>query len=60
MNDVSSETLDALLDAAPRPRPLVFVTVGSDHHRFDRLVSWVDAWAAGRDVDCVIQYGTST
>lgn len=25
-------------------RPLVFVTVGTDHHRFDRLVSWIDEW----------------
>jgi UDP-N-acetylglucosamine transferase subunit ALG13 len=43
-------------------RPLVFVTVGTDHHPFDRLVDWVDAWletpgAAG--VRCVVQHGTS-
>ena len=24
-------------------RPLVFVTVGTDHHPFNRLVQWVDA-----------------
>ena len=47
-----------------RHRPLVFVTVGSDHHRFDRLTGWVDGWVgaradAGRPVDCVIQYGTA-
>jgi UDP-N-acetylglucosamine transferase subunit ALG13 len=43
-------------------RPLVFVTVGTDHHRFDRLMDWMDRWMAGpgRDrVRCVIQYGTS-
>jgi UDP-N-acetylglucosamine transferase subunit ALG13 len=47
----------------PRRRPLVVVTVGSDHHRFDRLIQWVDSWLAGRaetGVDCVIQHGTAT
>jgi UDP-N-acetylglucosamine transferase subunit ALG13 len=42
--------------------PLVFVTVGTDHHPFDRLVRWVDSWLAGRDdrpVRCLIQSGTS-
>jgi UDP-N-acetylglucosamine transferase subunit ALG13 len=46
----------------PRRRPLVVVTVGSDHHRFDRLIQWVDSWLAGRTgngVDCVIQHGTA-
>jgi len=35
------------------------VTVGSDHHPFDRLVRWVDAWAAkrGRGADVLIQHG---
>lgn len=43
----------------PSDRPLVLVTVGSDHHRFDRLVSWVDSWAASRsdEVDCLVQHG---
>lgn len=43
-------------------RPLVFATVGTDHHRFDRLVAWVDAWlaaGAAQRVDCVVQHGTS-
>jgi UDP-N-acetylglucosamine transferase subunit ALG13 len=43
-------------------RPLVFVTVGTDHHPFDRLVAWADAWmAAGRHggAPCLIQTGTS-
>ncbi len=40
--------------------PTVFVTVGTDHHRFDRLVGWADRWAADRrDVRCIVQYGTS-
>jgi UDP-N-acetylglucosamine transferase subunit ALG13 len=43
-------------------RHLVFVTVGTDHHPFDRLVAWADAWmAAGRHhgAPCLIQSGTS-
>jgi UDP-N-acetylglucosamine transferase subunit ALG13 len=28
------------------PTPLVLVSVGTDVHPFDRLVSWIDAWAA--------------
>jgi UDP-N-acetylglucosamine transferase subunit ALG13 len=39
--------------------PLVVVAVGTDHHRFDRLVSWVDGWAAERAARVVIQHGTS-
>ncbi|WP_243715995.1 glycosyltransferase [Actinomadura darangshiensis] len=43
-------------------RPLVLVTVGTDHHRFDRLIEWVDRWFAdagqGR-VHCVVQHGAS-
>lgn len=41
--------------------PLVLVTVGSDHHPFDRLVRWVDEWYADRAgaVRCVVQHGTS-
>lgn len=42
--------------------PLVFVTVGTDHHPFDRLVRWVDNWLASRvdrPVRCLIQTGTS-
>jgi UDP-N-acetylglucosamine transferase subunit ALG13 len=42
-------------------RPLLLVTVGTDHHPFDRLVRWVDAWlATGRaDLRCLMQTGTS-
>jgi len=43
-------------------RDLVFVTVGTDHHPFDRLVAWADAWVASGRNDgrpCLIQSGTS-
>lgn len=41
-------------------RPLVIVSVGTDHHRFDRLVQWTEAFAACRpDVVFVVQRGTS-
>lgn len=34
------------------------VTVGTDHHRFDRLVTWVDSWAASHPtVPVLIQRG---
>jgi UDP-N-acetylglucosamine transferase subunit ALG13 len=45
-----------------RGQPSVFVTVGTDHHQFDRLVSWVDGWLAlgGEDTAaCFLQRGTS-
>ena len=44
------------------PRPLVLVAVGTDHHPFDRVVRWIDAWladGAGEDVDVLVQYGHS-
>jgi UDP-N-acetylglucosamine transferase subunit ALG13 len=44
--------------------PLLVVSVGTDHHPFDRLVRWVDGWldspggrAAG--LRCLMQTGTS-
>jgi UDP-N-acetylglucosamine transferase subunit ALG13 len=41
--------------------PLAFATVGTDHHRFDRLVQWIDDWMLTRreEVRFVIQTGTS-
>jgi UDP-N-acetylglucosamine transferase subunit ALG13 len=27
--------------------PLLLVTVGTDHHRFDRLADWIERWAVG-------------
>ena len=43
-------------------RPLVVVSVGTDHHPFGRVVDWVDRWLArgGADrADCVVQYGSA-
>ena len=43
-------------------RELVFVTVGTDHHPFDRLCGWADAWVAGArhpEVPWFVQSGTS-
>ncbi len=31
--------------AAASPVFTVLVVVGTDHHRFDRLVDWLDDWA---------------
>ncbi len=40
------------------PRPRLFVSVGTDHHRFDRLVGWVADWArANADWDVALQHG---
>ena len=42
--------------------PQVFVTVGTDHHPFNRLVAWIDSWIASRPaglVGCRMQIGTS-
>jgi UDP-N-acetylglucosamine transferase subunit ALG13 len=44
----------------PNQSAIVFATVGTDRHPFDRLVRWLDRIAAGNaDLHCVIQYGTS-
>jgi len=48
------------LSALSGERTLVVAVVGTDHHPFDRLVRWLDAWAQHHgDVQCVVQYGTS-
>lgn len=40
--------------------PRVLVTVGTDHHRFDRLIGWVDRWAAGHpEASVLVQHGTA-
>lgn len=44
------------------PLPLVVCSVGTDHHPFDRLVRWVDAWCASQmpgTVRCFVQVGSS-
>jgi UDP-N-acetylglucosamine transferase subunit ALG13 len=37
------------------------VTVGTDHHRFDRLMDWLDSWQAAHPglVDWIVQHGAS-
>jgi UDP-N-acetylglucosamine transferase subunit ALG13 len=47
--------------SSSRPVPLVLVAVGTDHHPFDRIVDWVDAWLRTTisPVDVLIQYGAS-
>jgi UDP-N-acetylglucosamine transferase subunit ALG13 len=41
----------------------IFVTVGTDHHPFDRLIGWIDSWIAERsatgDIACFVQTGPS-
>jgi UDP-N-acetylglucosamine transferase subunit ALG13 len=43
-------------------RPLLLVTVGTDHHPFDRLIRWTDGWltTTGSRWRCLMQIGTST
>ncbi|WP_308103171.1 glycosyltransferase [Actinocorallia sp. API 0066] len=40
--------------------PLIVVTVGTDHHPFNRLMDWLEPWLAAHPaVRCVAQHGTS-
>ncbi|HST46798.1 glycosyltransferase [Jatrophihabitans sp.] len=42
--------------------PLVgMVTVGTDHHRFDRLMDWIEQWDAGHPgaVRWIVQHGST-
>ena len=45
----------------PGEQPLLLVTVGTDHHPFDRLVRWAAAWldAHPGQLRCLMQTGTS-
>jgi UDP-N-acetylglucosamine transferase subunit ALG13 len=44
----------------PDSKPLVLCLVGTDHHQFERLVSWCDTLATSRrDVDVFVQHGLS-
>lgn len=46
--------------AGPFTGPLVFVTVGTDHHRFERLMDWIDEWGAQNPgARLVVQHGTA-
>lgn len=38
----------------------IFVTVGTDHHPFTRLIEWVDDWSASHDdLELVVQHGAA-
>lgn len=37
----------------------VLVLVGTDYHRFDRLIGWIDTWTADTGADVLVQFGTS-
>ena len=39
---------------------MIFVTVGTHEQPFDRLVSYMDAWAKAHDEEVIIQTGYST
>ena len=43
------------------PAPQVVVSLGTDHHTFDRLVDWIDDWLAGipDPPSCLVQHGAS-
>lgn len=43
------------------PTPSLFATLGTDHHRFDRLIDWLDDWLEGTPstVSGVVQHGAS-
>jgi UDP-N-acetylglucosamine transferase subunit ALG13 len=38
---------------------IIVVSVGTDHHLFDRLISWLTAWGGASRVDLRVQHGTS-
>lgn len=40
-------------------RPTVFVTVGTDHHPFARLMHWIETWPRRADARVVVQHGTT-
>jgi UDP-N-acetylglucosamine transferase subunit ALG13 len=47
---------------AGRPAPRVLVTVGTDHHPFDRLIAWVNDWVArhpDQAGDFYVQWGAA-
>ncbi|MDP9185297.1 MAG: glycosyl transferase family 2, partial [Actinomycetota bacterium] len=44
---------------SPSSKPLILALVGTDHHPFERLVRWVDAWAGTRAARVVVQHGSA-
>jgi len=59
--DAESTTTTATPDRPVRRSTAdVVVSVGTDHHRFDRLIGWIDEWRdLHPDVVVVVQSGTS-
>ncbi len=52
--------LGAQAPTKPATRPLIAVSVGTDHHPFERLIGWVDNFAKRHpEIDVVIQYGSA-
>jgi UDP-N-acetylglucosamine transferase subunit ALG13 len=51
----------SVLTRSDNDAPLVFVTVGTDHHPFPRLMEWMDRSLDELDarVRCLVQHGTS-
>lgn len=41
------------------PHVRVFVTVGTDHHPFERLIGWIDDWERPTGVDVLVQHGST-
>lgn len=51
------------LAVSDRPGPRFVVTVGTDHHPFDRLIGWVNDWLTahpGQAADFFVQSGAAT
>ena len=49
-------------DGQDRPgRLTAVVTVGTDHHRFDRLMDWLESWQAEHSdaIEWIVQHGAS-
>ena len=42
-------------------RPLVLLTIGTDHHKFDRIIGWIEDWHRDHPdtADVIVQYGSS-
>lgn len=46
---------------AERSEPSIVVSLGTDHHKFDRLVDWIDEWLRSMSdpPTCLVQHGAS-
>jgi len=55
---VDDDLADTVAEGLRIGWPRIFVTVGTDHHPFDRVVRWADAWAAEHpQAEVVVQHG---